>query len=185
MISYDTKKIGKLIAWGSEHIVYEYGADQVLKYSILHYLIGTKALARAEQEIATCKKYLAEYVLDTEIGVSSNGRHIAHIQPKLTGKPLMLRDLQNAKIREAFKDLMKRYEELVHAEGVHVDLMGSDGVLSGGLTNIFVTKENELRIIDATLLDARGIGLVGPLFHALGQFVAWRQSQILRKFTST
>jgi RIO-like serine/threonine protein kinase len=182
MISYDTKKIGKLIAWGSEHIVYEYDSDKVLKYSILHYIIGAKALARAEREIMMCKKYLGEYVLDTEIGVSSNGRHVVHIQRRLSGQPLMVRDLGSEKVREDFKELMERYDALVHAEGVHLDLMGSDGVLSGRLANIFVTDDNELRIIDATLLDARGIGLVGPLFHALGKFVVWRQDQIVRNF---
>ena len=182
MISYDTKKIGKLIALGSEHIVYEYGSDKVLKYSILHYIIGSKALARAEREIVICKKYLGEFLLDTEIGVSSNGRHVAHIQPKIIGRPLMVHDLVNEKVTAEFKELMSRYETLVQAEGVHIDLMGSDGVLSGGLTNIFITKENNLRIIDATLLDARGIGIAAPFFHALGEFVVWRQSQIVRKF---
>ncbi len=183
MISYDTKKIGRLIARGSEHIVYEYDSDKVLKYSILHYIIGAKALARAEWEILTCKKYLGDFVLDTEIGVSNNGRHVAHIQPRIVGRPLMGCDLLDEKIRNDFTELMRRYDLLVHAEGVHVDLMGSDGVLSGGLTNIFVTVHNELRIIDATLLDARDTGFVAPLFHMLGQFVVWRQNQILRKFT--
>jgi hypothetical protein len=182
MISYDIKKIGKLIAWGSEHIVYEYDSDKVLKYSILHYIIGAKALARAEREIMMCKKYLGEYVLDTEIGVSSNGRHVAHIQRRLFGHPLMVRDVTNEKVRENFKEMMERYDALVHVEGIHIDLMGSDGVLSGRLANIFVTNDNELRIVDATLLDARDIGLVGPLFHALGIFVVWRQNQILRNF---
>jgi hypothetical protein len=43
----DKTKIGRLIAWGGEHFVYEYDADRVIKFSTLYFFLGPKAKEKA------------------------------------------------------------------------------------------------------------------------------------------
>ena len=43
----DKTKIGRLIAWGGEHFVYEYDTDSVIKFSILYFFLGSKAKEKA------------------------------------------------------------------------------------------------------------------------------------------
>lgn len=182
MSTYDPSKIGKLYAWGGEHIVYDYGEDKVIKFSTLYYLLGRHALGKAVKDYTLCRKYLGEYILDTDIQMSANGRHIVHVQPKIKGRALKHRDLENEEVQKQFSELMRRYNAMVAAEGYRIDLIGREGVFNGGLTNIFVTDSNALRIIDATVLELSVSTWVAPLFYFFKQIVIWRQKVNLRKF---
>ena len=80
-------KIGRLIAWGGEHFVYEYDTDSVIKFSMLYFFLGSKAKEKATQDYDTCKKFFGKYLLETEIAILSNNKHIVQIQPNPLNPP--------------------------------------------------------------------------------------------------
>jgi hypothetical protein len=151
---YDSKKIGKLISAGSEHIILEYGDDKVIKFSIVNYLIGRKnGLDRATHELHLCKKYFGKYILETEILISKNHRFVVEIQPKIKQRFLTINDMQNPSIRVQFLDIIQKYQDLVTKENIEFDFTGQAGLFKQRLSNIFIIDNNKLKIIDATLLN--------------------------------
>ena len=66
-----------------------------------------------------------------------------------------------------------------------IDLVGSAGVFHNRLSNIFVTQNGHLCIIDATFLEIKG-QYANPakyLFYILLRPIAlWRQHAVIRKF---
>jgi len=151
---YDSKKVGKLISAGSEHIIFEYENDKVIKYSIVNFLIGiNKGFNRANDEHNLCKKYFGDYILETEIFVSKNHRLVVEIQPKIKQRYLTINDMKKPSIKVQFMDIIKRYNQLVKKENVEFDLTGQAGLFKQRLSNIFITDNNKLKIIDATLLN--------------------------------
>ncbi len=165
--------------------MYDYGNNQVIKFSLLYYFLGRKAAGKARQDYELCKKYLENFVLETDIAVSASGRHVVHIQPKIVGRPLMRKDLEDIGIKNQFAELMRRYSVMVDSEKCHIDLIGREGVFTGGLTNIFIIDSGELRIIDATVLELSATGWFTPLFYLLREGVVWRQGANLRKFMAS
>ena len=101
----DKTKIGRLIAWGGEHFVYEYDADRVIKFSTLYFFLGSKAKEKATQDYNTCKDFFGKYLLETEIAFSSNNKYIVHIQPKIAGHFLTKKDLEQEYIRDGLGKL--------------------------------------------------------------------------------
>ena len=182
MGSFEKEKIGPLFAWGGEHIVYRYGSDKVLKYSILYYVLGKHALAKAHRDYALCKQYLGDYILYTDIIVSPSGKHVVHMQPWISGRPLMQADLKDPQIKVKCIDLLARYALLIEKENLPIDLIGREGVFSGGLTNIFVTDTRELKIIDATGLEFSKTGILMPILTAIKSFILWRQGINIKAF---
>jgi len=151
---YDNKKIGKLISAGSEHIIFEYGDDKVIKFSIINILIGRNmGFNRANNELHVCKKYFGDYILDTEILLSKNHRSVVEVQPKIKQRYLTINDMHSPSIRAQFMDIIQRYNELVSKENIELDLTGQAGLLKQRLSNIFILNNDTLKIIDATLLN--------------------------------
>jgi hypothetical protein len=150
---YEKTKIGKLISAGSEHIVFEYGDDKVIKFSIVNFLIGNaKGTDRATRELALCKKYFGKYILDTELLLSTNHRHIAEVQPKVRQHYLTINDIKDPSIHKQFMEIVQNYDQLVSLEKIEIDLTGQAGLFKQCLGNIFITDKNRLVIIDSTLL---------------------------------
>jgi hypothetical protein len=151
---YDSKKNGRLISAGSEHIVFEYGDDKVIKFSIVNFLIGrNNGFNRATHELHLCKKYFGDYILETEVLLSKNRSFTVEVQPKINQRYLTINDMQNPSIRAQFMDLIHKYNELVSKEKIELDLTGQAGLFKQRLSNIFITDNGELKIIDATLLN--------------------------------
>jgi len=178
----DKTKIGRLIAWGGEHIVYEYDTDRVIKFSALYYFLGSKAKEKATQDYDTCKKFFGKYLLVTEIAVSSNDKHIVHIQPKITGHFLTKKDLENEYIQQQFKEIVKAYNSLIETKNTEIDLIGRGGVFRRCLSNILVTPNNELLIFDATLMEVTGF--LKPIVFLIRTFITWRQNSTIKFFLS-
>ncbi|MDO8660138.1 MAG: hypothetical protein Q7K54_06125 [Candidatus Parcubacteria bacterium] len=184
MNSYNKTKIGKLFAFGGEHLVYEYDTDFVIKFSFLYFILGQKAREKAEKDYATCGKFFGKYILETEIAISPNKKHIVHIQPKIKGHFLVKKDLQKDIVRQQFIEIVDGYYSMTKAGNAEVDFIGRAGIFNRCLSNIFVTENNELFIIDATLLDVNTKGFLTPFVFLLRKFVVWRQNSTFKLFLS-
>jgi len=178
----DKTKIGRLIAWGSEHFVYEYDSNSVIKFSILYFFLGSRAKEKATQDYDICKKFFGKYLLETEIAISSNNKHIVHIQPKIVGHFLTKKDLEHEYIQKQFKEIVNGYHSMIKTENTEIDLIGRGGVFKRCLSNIFVTPNNELLIVDATLMEVTGF--LKPIVFLIRTFITWRQNSTIKFFLS-
>jgi hypothetical protein len=178
---YDKAKIGRFLAFGGEHFVYEYEDDKVIKFSGLFFLAGKNyAFNKAKEDDYLCTKYFGNFYLATEIAVSQNNKYLAHIQLKIKGEPLQKRHLQDKAVFNQFLRVVKCNRSLEEGEMVSIDLLGRGGILKNNLSNIFVTNENELIIIDGTILSFEGILSYIPKFAI--NFLIWRQNKIINNF---
>jgi hypothetical protein len=178
----DKAKIGRLIAWGGEHFVYEYDTDRVIKFSALYFCLGSKAIEKATQDYDTCKNYFGKYLLETEIAISPNNKHIVRIQPKIVGHFLTKKDLEHGYIQKQFKEIVNAYHSMIKAKNTEIDLIGRGGVFRRCLSNILVTTNNELLIFDATLMEVTGF--LKPIVFLLRKFITRRQSSTIKFFLS-
>lgn len=153
MYIYDRKLIGKCISWGSDHTVYEYGPDKVIKFSVSDFLLGK---SKTISDYTTCREFFGEYILGTEHVQSVHGEHKAGIQPKITGEYLLASHFSDQSIRNQFKEIMDAYDCMKAAQKGEIDLVGSGGILVRCLSNIFVSPEKKLIIIDSSILDLQG-----------------------------
>ncbi len=182
MNQYDKTKIGKIIGWGGEHIVREYGDDQVIKFSGLYLCLGSMAEEKALKDKAVCKQFFGKYILDTELAISAGGTYLVQIQPKIVGHFLCKQDLEDPNVLEQFKEIAQGYRTLTDSTGAVIDLLGRGGVFNKCLSNIFVTPEKKLFIIDATLLEIKGF--LKPIGFVIGKFAKWRQERLIKFFLS-
>lgn len=178
----DKTKIGRLISWGGDHFVYEYDTDSVIKFSTLYFFLGSKAKEKATQDYDTCKKFFGKYLLETEITISSNNKHIVQIQPKIEGHFLTKKYLEHEYIQKQFKEIVNGYHSMIKTGNAEIDLVGRAGVFRRCLSNIFVTPNNELSIIDATLMEVTGF--LKPIIFLIRTFITWRQNSTIKFFLS-
>lgn len=183
MNSYDRTKIGKLIAWGGEHFVYDYDKDKIIKFSIIEFILGRKkAEEKANQDYSNAKKFFGKYLLETEVVNSPSGRYIALIQPKIVGHYLSKKDLEIGFVWQQFKEIMDGYFKMIKAGNVEVDLIGRPGAFNRCMANIFVTNDNKLLIIEATSIDIKYFFFLKPFFSLLRICVLWRQNSTIKDF---
>ena len=133
--------------------MYEYGDDEVIKFDRADFLVGRNAEHREFHDHAICKEFFGEYILDTKLVHSPNGKRLVEIQPRVTGHYLGVVDMKEPQIAAQFKNIVEAYRKLKEAGYPEIDLMGQGGAFSRCLSNIFVLPDGSLRIIDASLLD--------------------------------
>jgi hypothetical protein len=177
---YDRNKIGKLIAFGSDHYVFEYENNKVIKFSILFYLLGKKVFKKTKHDEDLCEKYFGKFLLKTELYISKNGKHLVQIQEKINGKGLEEKNLQNKIVKENFQEFINCYEKFKNETKLEIDLIGIKGIFLSNLSNIFLTEKNELLIIDATILHVEGYLKI--IFYFLEKIISWRQKVVIEKF---
>ncbi|HAE36239.1 TPA: hypothetical protein DCX66_04075 [Candidatus Nomurabacteria bacterium] len=183
METYDKGKIGELISWGGEHFVYNYGEDKVIKFSSLFYIIGKdKALLKLEKDYKICQEFFGGYILQTEAMVSPNKKYFVQVQPKINGRFLYSKDLENEEIRKQFIEIIDSYNKMIKSGDPEVDLIGRGGVLNPCLSNIFVTDNNKLKIIDATLLSVEGFTFLRLYIFLLRKIVIYIQNRTIKLF---
>jgi hypothetical protein len=139
-----------------------------------------RAMAKAKKDKAICLNYFGAYMLDTQVKVSKGKWCVVHIQPFLSGKQLTLDALSDVSIRTQVKALFECYERLVADGHTPVDLIGAGGAFRPILDNVLITPEGTLKIIDATLLEARG--LPRPFVWVLKWLVLFRQNKTMELF---
>jgi hypothetical protein len=172
MYQYKKSKIGKLLSFGSEHIVYSYDIDKVIKFSLIHFFYGKKkGLEWAHKELEISKKYFGEFLLNTEIVISQNKRYIAQLQPKIIGHHLMEKDLDNKILYKQFLKIIDNYQQMCRDGQPEIDLIGQKGICKKCMSNIFVLNNNQLVIMDATLFNTKCPIILKPIIACLRYLV--------------
>jgi hypothetical protein len=181
---YDKDKIGKLVGWGGEHLVFNYENDSVIKFSLHICLAGKKAVAKLKRDYEMGQKYFAPYILPTEILTWKNEKRAAEIQEKIKCRFLRLADLSDPLIKKQFIDMMERYQQMEREIGAPFDLLGREGLFKikpDFLSNILVMPEHKLTLIDFTLLELKPSWFDWPIWFLI-RWAKWKQEKILRKF---
>jgi len=187
MPTYDKDKIGKMLAWRGDHFVYEYGENEVIKFSKFDYLLGfEKAKEVVPQEYETFKEFFGEYLVSCTVVLSPVGHRVAVIQPRLSGKNLQISDLQSDTVKIQCRDIIERYHRLVAAGHPAIDLMGHEGLFhfwDRCLGNILVTDDGKLRIFDAMSLELKRFApFTRPFMALLFRLDRVVQKSVIRAF---
>ena len=107
------------------------------------------------------------------------------MQIKIVGRFLTKEDLKDFKVNEQFKEIMASYYALIEAGNEQVDLVGRGGILKKCMSNIFITPEKQLYIIDTTLLEFRGSGIFYPIFLLVLKLAVWRNNSLIKFFNES
>lgn len=182
METYDPAKIGSLFAWGGEHIVYTYGTDQIIKFSIVEFLTGESWRQKEAGDYETCCRAFGDYVLPTDITRSPNGKYTGKIQRRLHGHPLRKDDLRDESVRKQFDEIMCAYRALADNGHSVIDFIGRYGLIYRSLSNIIV-EDRRLLIIDTTLVEAGRPALLRFVFWLMRKGLLWRQEMLICDFS--
>jgi hypothetical protein len=178
--TYDPAKVGKRIAWGRSHAVYQYGDDEVLKVPRLERWLGARLEDRLERDISICREFFGEYFLDTRLVGSPDGKTIAAIQPAIAGHYLRKSDVADFDIKRRLDDFIGRYESMIKAGHAPVDLIGQGGVFRRCLSNVLVLEDKRLKLFDASILDTKDIEWGASTVRLIVFLVLKRQASTLR-----
>jgi hypothetical protein len=183
MYQYNKSKKGKLLSFGSEHLVYSYDIDKVIKFSLIHFFYGKKkGLEWAHKELEISKKYFGEFLLNTEIVISQNKSYIAQLQPKIIGHHLTGKDLDNEILYQQFLKIIDGYQQMCKDGQPEIDLIGQKGVFKKCMSNIFVLNNNQLVIMDATLFNTKCPIILKPIITCLRYLVLPIQNRRIDEF---
>ena len=172
------------MACGGEHVVYRYGADEVIKFSLFDLLVWKgESRRKAEHDLVLSEAVFGPYVLPTRLATSPDGKRLAKIQRYANGRPLRRSDMRDASLRRQFEDLMRRRRALVDEHGADIDLLGGLGFLTGSFSNVFV-EDGALCIIDALLVAKENPSVVPALARAARFLLRSRQDALARAFLS-
>lgn len=178
----DKAKIGPRIARGADRKVYMYGSDHVVKISSLSLLFGRSLHDKLVRDYEVCKRYFPEFVIDVQDLTPPESRTHIEIQPFIEGDMLQKKHMQNAKVRTQLEEIHMRVELMVKDGYPPIDLVGHHGMFFRQLSNIVVDSNNDLKIIDTTLLEGKSAGVIGALFGIVFPFVRWRQKRLISYF---
>ncbi len=180
---YEKNKKGKLLSCGSEHIVYNYDIDKVIKFSIIHFFYGKqRGYPWACEELNLTKKYFGKYVLDTKIVRSKDQKYHAQLQPKIVGHPLVPQDLDNKILYNQFREIINCYNNMCKNSCPELDLIGQSGVFTNCISNIFVVEQKKLVIIDSTLFNTKAPYPIRLLLLFLRKIVLPIQNRKIQEF---
>ena len=183
MNQYKKSKIGKLLSFGSEHIVYSYDIDKVLKFSLIHFFYGhKKGIEWSQKELEISKKYFGDFILNTEIVISENKHYFAQLQPKIIEHHLTAKDLDNKILYQQFLKIIDGYHQMCKDRQPEIDLIGQKGIFKKCMSNIFVLNNNQLVIMDATLFNTKCPIILKPIIAFLRYLVLPIQNRRINQF---
>src|SRR3989338_1392924 len=105
---YDKNKVGKFIGWGGEHLVYAYGDDRVIKFSLHVWLSGKTAVEKIVADYALGKRYFDGYLLPTDVRTWRNGTRCVELQPNIQCRFFHRNDIANLLLKGQFDDIIQR-----------------------------------------------------------------------------
>ena len=179
---YDKSKVGKKIARGGDREVHMYGDDKVIKFSKLSPLTGSKLHNKYIHDYAVCKKYFGKYVVETEnISNLSEGSNI-EIQPFIDDEMLEKKHSSNPYIKTQLKEIAQILDKMKNEGSPIIDLLGNFGMFHPRLSNIIVDTSNNLKIIDAALLEGKTVMPFGIILELFIPLVKMRQKHLLNSF---
>ena len=182
MDMYDKSKVGKKIARGGDREVHMYGDDKVIKFSKLSSLTGSKLHNKYIHDYLVCKKYFGKYIVETEnISNLSEGSNI-EIQPFINGEMLQKKHSNNPYVKEQLREIVLILNKMKQDDSPIIDLLGNYGMFHPRLSNIIVDSSNNLRIIDAVLLEGKTVMPFGIILELFIPLVKVRQKYLLYSF---
>ena len=182
---YNFKKIGKFLGSGGEHLVFAYGADNVIKFSMHVWITGRSVVRNILADHKLALKYFEPYYVAPELHVWDAERKMVEIQPRVHGRHLHKKDLVRPKIREQLRDIVERHDRMHEAEGRPFDFFGFHGIVglrdSSHLSNILITPDDSLKIVDFSTMHRKP-----SYWHdwLIWFFIRWardRQAHLLKK----
>lgn len=189
-MTFDKKKIGRLIKIGGEHLVYQYGHDQVIKFPnfLAKTLFNNRKLAeKKKSDFSLAEKYFPEYLLKTDclIGDEINKLYCL-IQPLVNIRSLIKNDLKDKEIKENFEKILTINKQIKEKEGLSFDFFGAWRLLfneilpMSSVNNILLTPEKKIIILDVVFLEYQRCQW-SKLLHLISRWAEKRQKKLLDK----
>ena len=185
METYDEDKIGRLISWTGENLVYRYGENEVIKFSRLGRIFRRAFKERPDWDISVARQFFADVMVPVRVATLNDGSRKALIQPFVSGRVLSKKDLADPGILKGFQGVMGRHTNMTEAGFCPLDLAGGFGFLSGTLSNLYLLDDGSVKVIDTLLIDLRGTGIWQYALAPLANLAIRRQEAIIRTYDRT
>jgi len=152
---YDEQLIGKRIACLGDHRVFRYGDAAVIKFSQFDWCRRTTdRLGFYRHEVTFLRTVFGDYFAPTSVVHDGTGRRVGLVQPFIDGEPLGSDHLADERIRSQLQEIVARANPY-RSPDQYLDLIGGGPqFFSAWFGNIFVTPDQHLVIIDASVLRA-------------------------------
>jgi hypothetical protein len=169
---FDIDKVGKRIAEGMQHFVYEYGENEVIKFpkfDLTNLTYGILNPVAAEKDWQLIAKNFAGFCVPTRIYSSTDKRLYCIVQERIHNR-LNLTSHNIELVMDQFNEIYTRNKKLEETTGYSLDLWGKSGILKSinksfkrtnifiEMTNLVIEKNNDqykIRIIDTNLFKIR------------------------------
>ncbi|MGE5140415.1 MAG: hypothetical protein ACM3JD_13190 [Rudaea sp.] len=194
--------VGRLIAAGFQHRIYEYGENGqplVIKILVPHRLLRLPTPAEAAQDLALVSRYLSPYAVEPAQAVElTDGTFVVKQRRLLNLRAVAREDLKKSGLRDQLLDIVGRNRKMLIESGRSVDFLGREGqrksraaLLGLGQTPVIsnlgiesTDGSERLRVVDTDLENFRkgGRGL-NDLRSALAAWLAFQMNRFLiRRF---
>lgn len=190
-MSFAKNKIGRLLKIGGEHLVYQYGEEQVIKFPNLlaRILFNQQKLAEKKKiDLELAKKYFSDYLLATEYLPLINSKYsYCLIQLNVLVRPLLLKDLENKHIKEQFLEIIAVNDIIKEQEKISFDFLGAWRLILNGLVsnksinNLMITNNEKIIILDTVFLEYQSCAW-SELLYLISRWAEKKQQKILNKF---
>jgi len=184
---YDRAKVGRVIGWGGEHLVCSYEGNRVIKFSWHVFFSRRWGVKKLLKDYRIGETYFAPYLLPTDIRVWNNSNSAVEFQPKVNCRTFTKNDLLNERIMSQIKDIFSCHTRMQQEIHKSFDIFGLKGLIGRlphhELSNIMVTDDDKLIILDFTTIDVKPQWFEWPLLL----FLRWaqrRQEFLLKKYWS-
>lgn len=184
----DPGTLGDLAGQGTQHYIYAYPQDRIIKIpkkSLLVSAYGGLSAAAIKRDVDILKRYLPDYVVDTAVLYGDNGSYVV-IQDRLHN-PEFITSVNFPLIRHDFERIVESDRRMIRDHCLTLDLLGNIGwwrCLAASLlrqknrafmNNLLLTRHNgqcAVKIVDINLIHpyrhcARGIGLLRSVIDML------------------
>lgn len=204
----DKDMVGRQIAEGLQHYIFEYGEDKVLKVPKLdlpNLIYGMLNPKDVESDWKLINQYFRKYIVETRVYASKDNELYCVIQKKIRNK-LNINSHNIDLVLKQFNDIYLRNKKLEFLTGYSLDLWGKSGILrsirkSIVKSNIFIEMTNliieqdelknyRIKIIDTNLFKVEiSFGYLVRIFtdkiiYMLSDFVLKRAKFISRDFNA-
>lgn len=173
------EKTGKFIARGGSCNVYEYGLSHVLKKNFVAKFLGKKYLQKIQSDYKICQQYFFKFVVPTQF--FTKNKRLFEVQDFIQGTPLSLYHLKHKKIRLQFLEITENIKKMKGQKIAPIDLIGLGGI-KGVFSNILVTKDLQLKIIDTSLIESKTAGNAQILAIPIMWMANKIQNRLINKF---
>lgn len=182
---YELSKIGRIIGWGGEHVIFNYENGNVIKFSWHVSFSGKQGVKKLIEDYRIGAQYMGSYLLPIEIRTWRDERSAVEIQKKVTCRPIQKTDLKEEKIRKQVQDILQRNQQMIDNLGYGCDLFGFKGLVGRlahfEISNILLTEDKTVCMVDFTTLTILPRWYEWPL----AKFIQWaqrRQSYLLKTY---